>query len=234
MRKVLKIGVPVLLVLLAAGGVAFWYFVLRDTAPPEASLDNLDTPTTTAGATTSLPATPDGTWVVQPAEDVFVGYRAQEQFAGDTIQKTAAGRSPAVAGTIVVAANQVTSAEFQVDMTKLASDQARRDNLLRTDGLQTDAFPMAYFKLSAPIPLGAVQIGTPIRMEAVGDLNLHGVTKPVTVQIEARWDGGSIAVVGSTPIAMADFGISPPQVAGFVSVDGNGVMEFQLRFVPAL
>src|SRR5580765_5604175 len=132
MKKVLKIGIPVLVVL---AGLAFagWYFLLRDTAPGKASLDDLSSePTTTAsggaGSSTSPPpATPDGSWTVQPADDVFVGYRVQEQFVGQTVKKTAAGRSPSVTGGITIAGNQVVGGEFAVDMTKLASDQSRRD-----------------------------------------------------------------------------------------------------------
>ena len=44
-------------------------------------------------------ATPDGTWKVVPATDVFVGYRMTEVFAGDIVHKTAVGRTPTVAGT---------------------------------------------------------------------------------------------------------------------------------------
>jgi polyisoprenoid-binding protein YceI len=235
MRKVLKIGLPILLVLLAVAGVGFWYFVLRDTAPEQASIDNISSTTTAASGETTVaaPTSIEGTWTVQPGTDVFAGYRVQEEFGGDTIKKTAAGRSPAVAGAIVIAANQVTGGLFEVDMTKLVSDRDQRDSRLRTDGLETDTFPKANFNITAPVALGDVQPGVAMKLAVVGDLTLHGVTKPVTLQVEARWDGGSIAVSGSTPILMADFAIEPPNVGGFVSVDDNGVMEFQLRFVPA-
>jgi hypothetical protein len=40
-------------------------------------------------------------------------------------------------------------------------------------------------------------------------------------------------VVGSLPILMADYDITPPNVGGFVSVEDHGTMEFQLVFVKA-
>ena len=41
---------------------------------------------------------------MQQGDEVFAGYRVTEQFAGETIEKTAVGRSRAVTGTVVVAA----------------------------------------------------------------------------------------------------------------------------------
>ena len=66
---------------------------------------------------------------------------------------------------------------------------------------------------------------------ATGDLTLHGVTKSVTLDLTAQWNGSTITVKGNTPIVMADYQISPPSVGGFVGVDDNGVLEVALAFV---
>jgi hypothetical protein len=42
-----------------------------------------------------------------------------------------------------------------------------------------------------------------------------------------------IELAGSVPIAMADFEIEPPSVAGFVTVEDRGTLEFKLRLEPA-
>lgn len=231
MKLALKIAIPVLVVLALAGGAA-WWFLLRDDAPAEASLDNIPSPTTTATGQSgvgAVPATADGTWNVQQGDGVFVGYRVQEQFGGDTVKRTAAGRSPVVSGSFALQGDKVTGARFEVDMTKLQSDSSRRDARMRSSGLQTDTFPTASFALTQPVTLpSAPQLGQPIKVEVAGDLTLHGVTKAVTVQLEARWDGATVAVSGGTLIAMADFGITPPSVGGFVTVDDGGVLELQL------
>ena len=110
--------------------------------------------------------------------------------------------------------------------------RSRRDTRLRSAALQTDQFTRAGFSLTQPVALTATpEIGVPIKLEAVGDLNLHGVTKPATFQLEARWDGPAIVVSGNTDIALADYGIDPPNVGGFVNVGDSGVIEFQLIFV---
>ena len=72
--------------------------------------------------------------------------------------------------------------------------------------------------------------GAPSRV--VGELTLHGVTKPVQLMVDARWQGDRIDVAGTAPIVLADYGIATPQTP-LVSADGDGSFELQLVFVPA-
>lgn len=234
MSRVLKLLAGlVVLVVLAVAGFLVWYFVIDDDAPPEAELRErpaADTPATTAAGGEQDSA--DGTWTVQTGDEVFVGYRVQELFAGDTLKKDAVGRTPAVTGTITVAGTSVESGSFTADLTQLTSDQSRRDGALRTRGLETERFPEATFTLTEPIDLGAAPaVGERYTLVARGELTLHGVTRPVEIELDARWNGDSIDVAGSAPIVLADYGIEPPDVLGRLEVDDEGVMEFQLTFV---
>jgi polyisoprenoid-binding protein YceI len=220
------------------GGAAVWYFVFRDDAPPEADVDNVATGSDSGdsdgeAAGGGAPETADGTWTVEAGDTVFVGYRVEEQFAGDTIKKTAAGRTPAVDGELVVDGDQITSATIEADLTELTSDQERRDSALRTRGLQTEQFPDASFELTSPIALPAApEQGETIEVTATGDLTLHGQTRSVDIALEGKWDGATISVAGDTPVAFADYGIEPIEIGGFVSTDDHGTMELQLLFVP--
>src|SRR5262249_52612725 len=106
------------------------------------------------------------------------------------------------------------------------------DNKMKTDGLQTNQFPTATFVLTEPIHLKAPPAkGAKVTADATGDLTLHGVTKRVTLPLEGRWDGETVQVVGKIPITFADYGISPPNIGGFVSVADKGRMELELNFV---
>ena len=52
---------------------------------------------------------------------------------------------------------------------------------------------------------------------------------PVTLALQAEWTGDTIAVAGSAPIVLAEYGIAPIST-GFVSVDDQGELELQLVF----
>lgn len=246
MSKVTKIVLAVVAVVVVVGA-GVWYVVLRDTAPEVATLDAIDVPPSTSGTGSggtggggsgsgsgSATASADGTWTVVAGEDVFVGYRVDELFAGQTISKTAAGRTPAVTGSIVIDGSTVSEATFSADVSKLKSDEDRRDGAIGTRGLQTETFPEATFTLTEPIDLGAApEQGQEITVSATGDLTLHGVTKPVTIELTAKWTGTAITVAGSAPVAFADFGIEVIEIPGFVTTEDHGILELQLVLQPA-
>jgi len=231
-----KLAMVACVVVIVGGGLAFWFFVLRDTAPPKASLSGLGgssattaaRPPGTGGGSSSSSA--DGTWTVTQGNEVFVGYRIQELFGGETVKKEAAGRTSAVTGSMVVQGSTIPSATVTADVTKLKSDRAQRDNAIKGQGLETDRFGTATFTLTQPIALASPPVvGERQSVQATGDLTLHGVTKQVTIPLQAEWKGDTIAVAGSTPVALADHGITPIST-GFVAIDDQGELELQLVF----
>ena len=216
--RTLLIAVPVVAVLAIAAGFAF-FALSGDDAPPPPSLAANTTPA--ASSTTAEPSD-DGTLRVAPGGDSFVGYRVGEEFIGVGV-KQAVGRTSDVTGTVTVEGAEITAAELKADMTTLQSDEGRRDNALRGRGIQTDQFPEATFTLGEPVKLSRTA------QTATGALTLHGVTKTVEVKVSGqKTSGGGVEIAGTTDIAFADFDIEPPSIAGFVTVEDRGALEFQL------
>ena len=52
------------------------------------------------------------------------------------------------------------------------------------------------------------------------------------MRLRSQRVGDEIELVGSAPIEFARFGIDPPSVAGFVTVEDQGALEFKLRPAP--
>jgi len=231
-QKSAKYALIAVVVIIVAGGAGFYWFFLRDDAPKRASLQTA--PTAVDGrAGTSAPTTADGTWKVAPADGVFVGYRVQELFGGQTIKVTAVGRTPAVSGSLTVAGSEITAADLTADVTKLTSDKSQRDGQIKTRGLETDTFTSAEFKLTQPITLpGPPTQGQEVDVTATGDLTLHGQTRSVQIPLQAKWNGSTITMAGGAKVAFSDYGITAP-TNQIVSVDDNGEFELQLTFVPA-
>jgi len=224
--RALKWGAVALVgVVLAVGGFLAWW-ILSDRAPGKPKLSAAG-PTATGG-----PATPVGPWHVVRTKDVFVGYRIQELFGDAVLKHTVVGRTPTVSGGLTIAGNRVTTAQVTADLADLESDRAQRDTYIHDHALETDKFPTARFTLTTPIPLPAgIKRGEAVETKATGRLLLHGVTRPVTVDLDARWDGPTIQVVGSAPITLADFHITAPNTV-IADVDDHGSFEVDLVLAP--
>lgn len=214
----------VVVVLGVVGGPFVYINFIKDDPPEEATLD------TVAGTVAGDPVGADGEWTIDPSPS-FVGYRVVEVLFGQDTEGV--GRTSEITGGLTVAGTQVTAADFEVDMASVTSDEERRDNQFRGRIMDTANFPTATFVLTAPIELGSVPAdGVPVTTSATGDLTLKGTTNPVTFDVEAQKNGATIQVVGSTDIVFADYGIEDPSTSG-ISTQDHGLLEFDLRFVPA-
>jgi polyisoprenoid-binding protein YceI len=216
------------LILGAAVGILY-FAVFAGSSPQKLALSS-PTPSTSAspGASSSVGA---GSWTIDSGSQA--GYRVREKLASFSAPSDAVGRTTAVTGTLtlsqVASGFSVEAASFTVDVSKLSSDQSRRDQRIHSQGLQSDRFPTATFKLTSPIALTAdAGNGQTVHVSATGDLTIHGVTKSVTIPIDARLTGSKIELVGSITFPFSQFGMIPPSIGGFVSVENNATMEFQL------
>jgi polyisoprenoid-binding protein YceI len=92
----------------------------------------------------------------------------------------------------------------------------------------------ATFQLTEPIEFAEEPAqGETVTTEAIGKLTVHGVTREVTVPVEARWTGDQIEVVASFDIALADYEIDPPTGFLVLSVADQGTIELHLLFARA-
>ena len=243
-RGVLRWIAAALAVAVIAGvGFGLWYLFLRPAGPAavaDASLPPV--PSAAAGATARPLGSGgvDGTWNVDTSIGTFtgvkdtsgnfVGYRVQEQLAGIGAN-TAVGRTPKVSGSLTIAGTKVTAAAITADLTALESDDPGRDGRLHEQGIQSDQFPTATFKLTSPIDLGSIPAdGKEVDVTASGQLTLHGVTKDVQIALKAKLSGSVIVVTGSLHIAFADYSIVKPESFKVLSIEDSGTIELQLFF----
>jgi polyisoprenoid-binding protein YceI len=212
------------LVLLAGAGFTAWYvFGSRVPGKPKVACG------TSATGKSSQPA---GGWGVARGANVYVGYRIHEVFGDALLKRDAIGRTPAVTGTLAISGNHVVAASLKADLTHLGSDREARDSYVRDTTLQTDRYPTARFTLSRPIALPVpAKKAVPVHVAAHGTLQLHGVTRPVTFELEACWNGPRINVVGSAPVTLADFHVKAPHTV-IADVEDHGSIELDLDFVP--
>ncbi|MFI2489571.1 YceI family protein [Promicromonospora kroppenstedtii] len=225
MRRGTKVAVGVGAAVVVVGAAAWiWgpglYADRANEAAAEApSLSTSAAPLPDAGAAA-------GTWTV--TDGSFAGYRVDEVLQGEDV--TVTGRTEDVTGSVTVADGAITAADIEVDIASVATDEANRDAYFRDNAMEVGQFPTATFTLTEPAPIeeGATSVAL------TGELTVHGVTQPATVDAEVAGDptsGDPVQVVGSVPVTFEDFGVEAPDL-GFVTVEDEGSIEFSLQLAP--
>jgi polyisoprenoid-binding protein YceI len=166
------------------------------------------------------------------AEGSEVRYRVREQLVGLNFPNDAVGATNAIQGAIVLdAQGRVVPAEsrFTADLRTLKSNEARRDNYLRRNTLETDTYPNVTFvpaearRLPFPLPASG---SAPF--ELVGDLTVKDVTRRVTWEATATFDGPKVSVRAQTAFHFGDFGLRQPRVSVVLSVEDDIKLEADL------
>jgi len=163
-------------------------------------------------------------------------FKVREQLAELPLPNDAIGVTHGITGAIVLDGNGhlvPEESKFTVDLTSLESDRDRRDGYIKRRTLETDQFPNAILEPTAARGLPALlpASGT-MTFELVGNLTIHGVTRPSTWQVTATADHGEFTGTASTRVKFEDFGMTQPRVAIVLSVQDDIGLEYEFHLVP--
>lgn len=222
-RRRWLIGTLVVVVLAVSAIVGGPWLYARVIMPDPREALTLSTPAPTVPV--QVPATADinGAWQVSDGSQA--GYRLGEVLSGE--QVTVVGRTEKVTGKVVVAGGALTQAEVVVDTASIATDESARDAYFRR-ALDTTAYPEAVFTLAEPADVSAVgTTAEAVAVQAAGTLTFHGVSHPVTVDLQVRRTTDGVEVAGQVPITLGAFGLDAPDL-GFVTVEPTGSVELLL------
>jgi polyisoprenoid-binding protein YceI len=222
------IGAVVLIVLVAFLAPYIYIHFIEGPAPAKLELPESSTSTTAGNSkgSASTSSSLNGDWNVGTGS--MAGYRVQEVLVGQNA--TAVGRTSKVWGSLTIAGSTVTKGTFTVDMASVVSDQSQRN--ARFDGpiMDVSQYPTATLTLAAPIDLGTIPAeGAVAHYNAVGNLDMHGVTKSVTFPVTAERTGSAIDVLADIPITFSEWNIANPSIGGFVTTANTGTLEVLLH-----
>jgi len=182
--------------------------------------------TAVSGPTVRLAVAPEGN---------EARYRVREQLANIDFPTDAIGASDGVTGALVFDDHGTLlpdSSRIVVDLTRLKSDKERRDRYIQGRTLQTDQFPTAVLVPTelrgAPAPLPA---SGPLKFVLVGNLTIHGVTRPTTWEVTGTAAGGGYMGTAHTAFTFQDFGLEPPRLAFLLSVADTIRLEYDFHLV---
>ncbi|MHB8646454.1 MAG: YceI family protein [Thermomicrobiales bacterium] len=123
----------------------------------------------------------------------------------------------------------VEGAKIMVDLRTLKSDKAQRDNYIRTNTLQADQFPLAVFVVTGVDGwTGPLTEGKQMTFKLLGNMTIHGVTKPVSFDTTAMMQGGAISGTATTNFKFEDFGLTPPSLS---IVKASDLIKLDLNIV---
>lgn len=208
------------------------------TAPATAAAPSATSPTGAAPASASpgtkmaMPIAPGAQrFAIVPA-DSKATYHVNETLVGKGFN-TAVGSTDTIAGDIYIdRANPSASSigPITVDLSKLTSDQSRRDNTIRSRFLESSKYPTATFvaKRLEGLPTTPYTDGQTLTFKIVGDLTVRTVTKEVTFDATGKIVGGTFTSTAHTTFNMTDFGFDSPDIAGLVKAENGVVLDLAI------
>ena len=162
-------------------------------------------------------------------------YRVREQLVGVDLPNDAVGKTGQVTGIILAYPDGRIvrdSSRVVVNLTGLKSDKDRRDGFLQRRTLETEKYPTVEF---VPTAIRGVIGGLPASgsatFELLGDITVHGVTRPTVWQVSARAEGRDVAGTATTAFTFKDVGLEQPRVPVVLSVADTIKLEYDFRFV---
>jgi polyisoprenoid-binding protein YceI len=163
------------------------------------------------------------------------GFQVREQLARLSFPSDAIGTTNAVTGSIVLGADgKIVSdqSKFVVDLTSLHTDSAMRDRFIDRNTLDTASYPTATFVpteikgLPSPLPTSGKHT-----FQMIGNLTIHGVTRPVTWNVTSQVDGNDVTGQATTSFKFEDFGMRQPRAAAVLSVNDDVKLQVTLHLV---
>jgi polyisoprenoid-binding protein YceI len=221
------IGVAVLAVLVGLLGPYVYIHFIEGPAPARLELPRSPESTTSpAKGSDTTSSSLEATWNV--GSNSTAGYRVQEVLIGQSA--TAVGRTDKIWGSLTAAGSTVTKGTFTVNMASVVSDQSERNARFAGPIMDVNRYPTATLTLTSPISLGTIPVaGAVTRYDAVGDLDMHGVTKSVSFPVSAERVGTEIYVLADISIPFSEWDIANPSIGGFVTTANTGTLEVLLH-----
>ncbi|GEA60715.1 YceI family protein [Vibrio comitans] len=115
---------------------------------------------------------------------------------------------------------EASSVEVKVDTTSLDSNHAERDKHIRSsDFIDASKYSDAVFNSTKVVDKGDGNL------EIMGDLTLHGQTKPITIEAnfigqgKDPWGGERAGFMGTTRLELADFNIPVMGTSSYVDME---------------
>jgi beta-lactamase regulating signal transducer with metallopeptidase domain/polyisoprenoid-binding protein YceI len=168
----------------------------------------------------------------EPLRPIGVGRAAPEQVSARAKTTAAPGTARHLSFVVdsrgAVAANR---SHIRVNVHDLKSGGIVHDQYIKGNALASDSFPTALFVPRSVDGLATKSGADSAPFSMVGDLTVHGVTRPVTWVGSARSKGDTVRGTAHTSITFEDFGLAAPRKTLALSARDSIRLEYDFDFV---
>ncbi|HXX36918.1 MAG TPA: YceI family protein [bacterium] len=194
------------------------------------------------GTPTAAETAPPGTipagavrFAIVPALST-VTYRVGETLVTGNRYNLAVGTTHAVRGDVYVDRAHLQNSRIgvvTVDISTFQSDKPRRDDAIRHDWLESSRYPTAVFTPTAVrgLPVAYVD-GQDVSVQILGNLQVRGVTRPVTFSGTVKLSGSTLSGMLQASVLMTDFGFDPPSILGILKAENQARLELDFTAEP--
>ena len=162
-------------------------------------------------------------------------YRVREQLMGHDFPNDAVGETKSLTGAIAFDANGKVirdESKFTLDAGTFVSDQNRRDGYVRGRLLESDDYPTITF---VPSEVRGVKLPLPksgsAQIQMLGDLTVHGVTRPATWNGTVEFNNTGLTGTASTAFTFQEIQLDQPRVPVLLSVADTIKLEINFNLV---
>ena len=152
---------------------------------------------------------------------------------GKDLPNDAIGATNAITGTILAYPDGrivKDSSKIVIDVRTLKSDQSRRDGFLQRRTLETEKYPTVEL---VPTEVrgfsGKLPASGDVTFQLLGDLTVHGVTRPTVWNVKARQEGQDIVGNATTAFTFKDINLDQPKVPVVLSVADTIKLEYDFK-----
>lgn len=195
----------------------------------------VDTTVTAQGATAAKASSKAALRYVLSPLASSARYRVREQLMGHDFPNDAVGETKSLTGAIAFDANGKLirdESKFTLDARTFVSDQSRRDGYVRGRLLESDDYPTITF---VPTEVRGVKLPVPTsgsaQIQMLGDLTVHGVTRPTTWNGTVQFNNAGLTGNASTAFTFEDIQLDQPRVPVLLSVADTIKLEVNLNLV---
>ena len=160
-------------------------------------------------------------------------YRVREQLMGKDLPNDAVGATSAITGTILAYPDGrivKDSSKIVIDVRTLKSDQSRRDGFLQRRTLETEKYPTVEL---VPTEIrgfnGRIPASGDITFQLLGDLTVHGVTRPTVWNVTAHQEGQDFVGNATTAFTFKDVNLDQPKLPFILSVADTIKLEYDFK-----